>query len=227
MSFYHLSDSGYVRRFLIFIALFCGLSAASQTENTRPMWGIRAALDLNIPGKWYTPAGNFTMYRPGLGGNIGAVYNVYLGRGFYLEPGLLFYYDRYSYKDLILSDINGETESDPVLYKAGIRIPVVVGFSFNISENFLMSVYTGPEMSYAFTGDVVLKNANLDDIGVVGPFGENGYHRRVDCAWKVGFGFPSGMWFVSLDAAIGMSDLIATGVSFRENRCTLGVTRYF
>ena len=217
--------------FLIPAIISCiTLSASAQNDvaDTRPMWGIKAAFDVNIPGKWHGDAGSVSMFRHGFGATFGAVYNIYLGKSFYIEPGASLFYDSYSYKNLVISgDAGNIIEEDPSLYKLGIRIPVVVGYSFSISDNFAMLVYTGPELSYAFTGDIKIKDSELQHSSDISLFGEYGTQRRVDCAWKVGVGFPVNQWLVSIEAAIGMTDLLKSGMSFRENRCSVALTRYF
>lgn len=217
---------------MVSLALLAGHASAfaqSEEENSRPLWGVRAALDINLPGKWHGDAGSVKMFRHGFGGTLGAVCNVYLGKGFYLEPGVSLFYDTYSYYDLTLGadpDDMSTTVSDPPIYKIGLRIPVVAGYTFDISDRFSMAVYTGPELSYAFAGGI-RHTDNIPDAAPLSPFGKEGGQRRVDCAWKVGIGFPFSSWMFSVDAAFGMTDLLKSDMSFRENRVTLGLTRYF
>ena len=45
-------------------------------------------------------------------------------------------------------------------------------------------------------------------------------------AWKVGVGFPIDNMMVGVDAAIGMTDLLRTPMSFRENRVSVSFTYY-
>lgn len=227
----------YKMKRLLTIALLavfcCGLDVAAQDvaddgDDTRPMWGIRAALDINIPGDFHGDAGNVEMFRHGFGGTLGAVCNIYLGHNFYLEPGASLFYDTYSYKNVVF----GMTESsagcqDPGIYKFGLRIPVVAGYSFNVTDQFAMSVFTGPELSYALAGDIKIKNREELDLEDIHLFGKYAHQRRVDCAWKVGVGFPVDEWFVSVEGVFGLTNLNRIDMSFRENRCAIALTRYF
>ena len=225
-----------MKRFITFAllaAVLCtGPGAAAQdeadVEDTRPMWGIKAALDINLPGKYHSAAGSVTMFRHGFGGTLGAVYNIYLGHNFYLEPGASLFYDTYSYKGIVFGSYEGlPGESDPGLYKFGIRIPVVAGYSFNVTDRFAMSVFTGPELSYALAGDIKFKDREALDLNDLHLFGKNGPQRRADCAWKVGVGFPMDGWFVSVEGAFGLTNLNRLGTTFHENRCTIALSRYF
>lgn len=216
-----------MKRHFIIALLVCVVGilnghAEEEEMNRAPMFGIKAAFDVNIPDYWHADGGSVKMYRNGKGFTLGGVYNVYLGKGFYVEPGVSFFYDSYSYYDLKISDKDIET---PSLYKTGVRIPVVAGYSFNLSENFSMSVYTGPEFNWAMGGKIKVKNRDL-----VGDFPDSlfgNFQRRVDCAWKIGVGFPYNGFLISVDGEIGVTDLMKNpDISFRENRVTIGLTYY-
>lgn len=216
-----------MKRHLIIALLVCVVGilnghAEEEETNRAPMFGIKAAFDVNIPGDWHNDGGSVKMYRNGKGFTLGGVCNVYLGKGFYVEPGVSFFYDSYSYCDLKISDKDIET---PSLYKTGLRIPAVVGYSFNLSESFSMSVYTGPEFNWAMGGKIRVKNRDL-----VGDFPDSlfgNFQRRVDCAWKFGIGVPYNGFLISIGASIGMTDLMKNpDISFRENRVTIGLTYY-
>ena len=167
------------------------------------------------------------MFNQGYGVTAGAVCNIFLGHGFYLEPGASLFYDSYSYHNLVIGDEAGiTTTTDPSLYKMGLRIPVVVGYTFGIADKVSMSVYTGPEVSYAFAGKVRIDESIDDDFRPDLLFGPDG-QRRLDCAWKVGVGVPYNNIFISIDAAIGITDLLKTGMSFRENRVSVAASYYF
>ncbi len=218
-----------MKRHLI-IALLVSLvgvfSAKAQTEDTdtKPMFGIKAAFDINIPGNWNVSDGSVKMFRQGKGFTLGGVYNIYLGKGFYVEPGLSYFYDSYSYYEMKITDSAGNVVSeDPSLYKTGLRLPVVAGYSFGLTDNYSMSVFTGPEFSWAIDGKIRVKHK--------GEFPDklfDGAQRRVDCAWKIGLGIPYNGFFISMDAAIGLTDLMKNpDLSFRENRVAVALTYYF
>ncbi|MDE7125773.1 MAG: hypothetical protein K2O12_04765, partial [Muribaculaceae bacterium] len=135
-------------------AVFAEAQIIENGENN-PMWGVRAAFDVNLPGKVRSNIIDDRMFRTGTGGTAGAVCNIYLGSRFYIEPAVSLFYDTYSYDNLIIAD-NDYEESNPSVYKIGIRIPVVVGYSIGISDRLSVAPFTGPELSYAFAGDIKL-----------------------------------------------------------------------
>lgn len=218
-----------MKRFLLATALLaavCSIQAQAQEEvNTAPIFGIKVQADCNLPGKWHYDSGSVKMYRHGWGASVGGVCNIYLGRGFYLEPGVSLYFDKYSYYNLLATDDSGQiVQTDPSLHKFGIRIPVVVGYNIPVSQRFNLCVFTGPELNYAFAGDIDLND--MDKEGM--PNSPFDYQRRVDCAWQIGIGVPARNFLFSITGSIGMTDLVKSeGVSFRENRLSVGLTYYF
>lgn len=214
----------------IFIILLAAVAAKAQiVENGEgnPIWGVKAAFDTNLPGKVHSNVFNEKMFRAGTGGAVGAVCNIYLGKNFYLEPGLSLYYDTYSYKDLIIAGEDLYEEYNPTVYKAGLRLPIVVGYSIGISDQLSIAPFTGPELSYAFAGDIKIHDKDRIDANDVSLFGNPGYQRHVDCGWKIGLAFFSGMWSFNIDGTIGMTNLMTNGMKFRESRGTVSITRYF
>lgn len=199
--------------------------SADTVSDTQPMWGIRVAIDANIPGKWRGNGRSIKMYKPGAGIVVGGVYNVYMGRNLYFEPGLSAFYDTYSYDDLTVLGNDGVVDSDPSVYKLGVRVPLTVGYVFSIGGNVDMSVFTGPELSYAFGGKVKVGDKELLQNIDTTLFGADG-QRRFDCAWKVGVGVPVNAFTVSVEAAFGLTDMLRTPMSYKEYRVSVGVTYY-
>ncbi|MDE6295734.1 MAG: PorT family protein [Muribaculaceae bacterium] len=190
-------------------------------------WGIKASIDAELSTKWHGKGGSITMYRPGVGFSIGGVSNIYLGKSFYFEPSLSIAYSQYRYKDVGFADADGLTwEWDPKIYKWNLQLPLIVGYSIDISDSFALNIFTGPQLRYAFAGKIVFKNKEIAEAN-------NEYsdlwmeQRRFDLSWKIGLGVPVNNFVISLEADLGITDLIKSEVAFRENRLGLGITYYF
>lgn len=212
---------------MLLIGIISVAEAYSQTDGyKRVTFGIKASADIELPGKWKGDDNySLTMYRPGYGFTAGGVCNIYLGSNVYLEPGLSLFYEDYSYKDLIITNEFGDdVQKDPGLYKLGVRVPLVVGSVFNISDRLGLSIFTGPVLSYAFAGKIDI-DSNVDGLDDLDLFRGQ---RRFDCAWKIGVGLPFDNFMLSVEAEFGVTDLLkAKDLSFRENRVSLGLTYYF
>lgn len=194
--------------------------------DTRPIFGVKAGFDINIPSDWHTSSGHIDMYEHGYGVTLGAVCNIYLGKSFYLEPGVSLFYDQYVYKDVVLAQGHGELiTADPKVNKYGVRVPIVAGFAFAVNDQFSFSLFTGPEFNYVFSGKYSLPKKYADYEFPSDPFESE---RRFDCAWKIGVTVPLSYFHIGIDTALGITDLMKSpGISFRENRVTVSVTYYF
>lgn len=214
-----------MKKALVILSLFlASLSAYSQD------WGIRAAFDINIPSKLggRLNGEKLDLFRVGYGGTLGAVYTHWFNDKIFLEPGASIFYDTYAYKDLLIMDEPEKIiDEEPSIYKVGLRIPLVVGYSYYLTDNLPMRVYTGPELSYAFAGGIHMKNKQLLDDFDMSLFGKNGFMNHVDCAWKFGIGAEFDIATVCFDVAIGMTDLYKDHLTLRENRVAISVLRYF
>lgn len=213
---------------ILMLAFFTGKAFG---ENNRVLWGVKASIGAELPGKWHVNGEKVSMYSPGVGFSIGAVSNIYLARNFYFEPGVSLFFSKYKYKDLIImGDASNEFEyeSDPGLHKWGLQIPLVVGYTIGSPERFQMNIYTGPELRYAFAGSIDLKNKYVEDYinDTFDLWSING-HRRFDLAWRVGIGFPVGNFDIAFEADFGVTDLMKNVISYRENRLGLAITYFF
>ncbi len=212
------------KAFIVLSLLLAYLSSWAQE------WGIRAAFDINIPSKLggRLNGEKLDLFKTGFGGTLGAVYKHWFNDYIFLEPGASIFYDSYAYKDILVDgNPNYLEELDASIYKVGLRIPLVVGYSYYLVGDLPMRVYTGPELSYAFAGGTHVKNKSVKDDFDTTIFGKNGFMNRVDCAWKIGIGAEFDIATVCFDVAIGMTDLYKDHLTLRENRVTISVLRYF
>lgn len=218
-----------MKKLLIIIALILSsFSLYAQYGNNH--WGIQASFDINIPSKLggRLDGEKIDLFRMGYGGSVGAVYSHWFNDVVFLEPGVSLFYDTYSYKNLIIGDgMTNKTESDPSLYKLGVRIPLVVGYSYYLLDTLPMRVYTGPELSYSFAGQVRIKNKSLLEDFDTNLYGKNGFMHPFDFAWKIGIGLDLDLGTVGIDAAFGITDIYKGHLAMRDNRVKIHVTHFF
>lgn len=211
----------------ILLALIIMLSLAASAQDKPVNWGIKAAVGVELPGKWHSDGHAVTMYRPGVGFSIGGVCNIFLGRSFYFEPGLALGYSQYRYKDLGFSGPEDLIlETDPKIYKWSLQMPLVVGYTIDFSSNFALNLFTGPQLRYAFAGKIAFKNSILNEDPSEYTNLWNG-QRRLDLAWKIGLGIPLRTIHLALEADLGLTNLQKTTFTHRESRLALTATHYF
>ena len=211
--------------FIICIVLCCFPLNIKANENNKILWGLKATVDVEIPGKWRSENTSVTMYKPGAGFTIGGISNIYLGKNFYFEPGVSFFYSQYRCDYSIGTDLVNMIKN-PKIYKLGIEVPLVFGYTIDFSEKFAMDVFTGPQLRYALGGEMVIKDQEIkEEFGATVDLWE--IQRRLDCSWKIGIGFPMNQFTLSFEADLGITNLLKHEISFRENRVGLGLAYYF
>ena len=190
---------------LSFLALTpAAISAQQYSDPVRMGWGIRANIDINVPGHFRTNGESLKRS------------SSFIGQQY-------IFYDTYRYDNIVISaEPSGDKSTvDPAVRKLGIRIPLHFGYNLDFWEKAAVAFYTGPQFDYSFYGNV----STPDDIDwgephsgdLFGPYNQ----RRFDIAWKVGLGLPMNHWYVGLEAAFGLLDLMRTDVTFHENRVSL------
>lgn len=216
------------RKLRIFIigVILCSFNLnVIANDKNKVIWGLKATVDLELPGKWHADNNSVKMYNPGAGFTIGGVSNIYLGKNFYFEPGVSFFYSQYRCDYSIGTDLVNMVKN-PKLYKLGIQVPLVFGYTIDFSDKIVMDVFTGPQLRYALGGEIVIKNQEIkEQFGSTVDLWEA--QRRFDCSWKIGIGFPMNQFTLSLEADLGITNLLKHEINFRENRLGLGFTYYF
>lgn len=207
--------------------LFGQASAQSvivDNPDNRAYWGIRADVDVVLPGKWHPKYGSepIKMFSNGIGFSIGGVYNIPLVANLYVEPGVSLFYDTYRFDDLTVVGDDDYTEKNPAVKKFGLRVPVMIGYHFDLWENGGISVFTGPELSVGLSGKIGVHNKELFGDDFPTNLYSDGFQRRTDCAWKVGVGVPVGQFLIGVEGAFGLVDLKkGNGITYHENRAAL------
>lgn len=221
-----------MRRFLLTAslatAIFTTAPAASpifDNPDNAPFWGIRAGADIAIPGDWKAGIGAMNMYDGKTGGFIGAVYQHPLVANLYIEPGLQFYYDTYRYDLVVMEDSEAVIE-DPKVSKIGLRIPLNVGFRFDVSDRLGIAPFTGPEFNWGFGGKVHL-SGNYDDelLSNTNPYSNIWGWHHCNLLWNFGVSFDIDYkWSFILSGAIGITDhLKFDNISWRDNRFSISL----
>lgn len=215
------------------IILFIGNAFAQNDSvsisNKRVIWGIKANLSAELPSKWKDAGSSSKMFNSGFGASIGGLANIALGNNFYFEPEVGLFYEAYTYNNVEEVAPNSPyVNIGPDIQKLGVRIPVNFGYFINISDKWAIDVYTGPQLSYAFYGHAksnekdLLPSREMLDV-FKGKYGQS----RFDLGWNIGVGFPVDHFVISLEADLGITNMMRHYGTMRENRLSLGIGYYF
>lgn len=206
--------------FITAIMAIASLSAISQTTNEKPegYWGIRASIDVTVPGDLTSGKVAADVFSSGGGFSAGAVYNAPLNRHFYIEPGAQLYYKATCIDgDLLPNGMSGSFR------EFGLRIPVMVGYRFYF-EKCNLAIFAGPEFTIGISGreHASYKSGSTKASESVNMY-DDGFNR-FDIPIRIGAGVNYKKWFYNLSFAIGTCNLCSEeGLSWRNNLMSFGV----
>ncbi|MDE6528975.1 MAG: PorT family protein [Muribaculaceae bacterium] len=198
-----------------------------DNPENRTYLGVRVGLDISSAangGGYYSNMAGFS---------AGAVYNIPLWRNLYFEPGLSVFYNPFgtnswsSYQvsvpviengaPVIGADGNPVTMESEVRYQIdgsirnfGFRMPLIVGYHFDFTEDVKVHVYTGPQLNLS-----LLARYHRESVAVpeaVAPaesfslFGTNGF-KHFDLQWNFGVGLSYQTYYVGLSGSWGITDM--------------------
>lgn len=196
-----------------------------DNPENKAYFGVRAGLDISSAANgegWYSN-------QPGF--NVGAVYHIPLLANFYFEPGLSLFYNTfgtnrtmlYESDDPFIDAVTGEPAIDAdgnIVYKKfpyqidgsmrnlGFRVPLILGFHFDLAEDVKVSVYTGPQFNAS-----LMARYHQNEVRVRGEeepafgyslFGTKGF-KHFDMQWNLGVGFTYQQYYIGLHGALGMT----------------------
>ena len=198
-----------------------GASAASSylfdNPENRVYFGARASIDIT------SAANGGGLYSNAPGFSVGAVYNIPMFMNLYFEPGLSLFYNTLStshWSSFATGEIDPAT-GDPVIVpyqidgsirNFGFRIPLLVGYHFDFTEDIKVNVFTGPQLNLS-----LVSRYHQNEVRVPGEeqpssstslFGTNGF-KHFDLQWKFGVGVSYQRYYMDLSGAWGMTKIMS------------------
>lgn len=188
-------------------------------------FGIRVAGEVTCPGDFKVGNMGLGMFSNGGGIEFGAVYNVPVVANFYVEPGLKFFYNSTPVDKDLLKTIESEVPVESMsMRRFGLRVPVMLGYHFDLTDDFKVSVFTGPELEVGLSGKEHMKVYGESTSESM--YGDEGGFRRADLLWDFGAGVSYQQFYFGVSGGIGMLNMADLGdnLKWRENRVsfTLG-----
>lgn len=209
------------------IVAFAEDSESIMLPSDRNHLTVTVAYDASIPGNWKLANGSFKMFKPGSGISVGADYMLLFGKNFFFEPGARFYINNYTYNNITIGDGTPEEPSkmyDPPVRKIGFRIPLTVGYKFDIFKKGSLLLSTGPE---PIIGLSARTKVDEDQTEIFEEDMYKGLMRRFDIAWDIRAAVIINRFRVDLTGAFGLLDLIKTDAKMHEYRISIGLGYIF
>lgn len=199
-------------------------ASVMQKETDSPTFGVKAQWNLNSPTTSYNEP--VSVYTSGSGFSAGAFYTIPVYRGLYVEPEVSAFYNTVIIDSDILQALFTDQKVPPQgsLRNVGLRIPVNIGYRFNLTDDMALSLFTGPQLNVGLMlnryVNATKRNIDLYDQG----------WRRIDAQWTFGARFYyADNWMAEITGGVGMTDLLGKSIPghFHRNTFAVGVGYIF
>lgn len=210
------------RHIILLITIAAAAFAGIAQDNRSITFGARLGMDITFP------TGNSNIYKTGSGFSAGAVAAIPLPDMFFVEPGLMFSYTSMTAKDLVSFDDKYYYQGAANIYS--LRVPVNVGYTFALSDNASMSIFTGPyinlnvsarqHLAPNFSNPVPVpdRTVNLFDHG----------WRHAEGGWSIGLSTVfAEHYFVGITGGVDFTPLASYGdndIKIRIHRASASIT---
>lgn len=183
--------------------------------------GARLSLDVSAPSSQHAFSYR-DVFGNSAGMSLGFVVNTPIVWNLYLEPGLSIYYNTISQNSfengqmLPGSDISLKRSGSLRLW--GARIPIMVGYRFDILNLMSLYAYTGPRFSYTFSGrwNQKLNGGTSQNTNMYA--GDLGLFNRFDAQWSFGVGASFSHYYIGVLGNIGMSEVLKGTWQDKKNK---------
>lgn len=185
-----------------------------DNKDNHSYFGVRLSYELSAPSDvTLTDFANnpkYDIFAPSSGFSVGVIYNKPLWKNLYFEPGLTLYYNTVAYSDSYINDsfnyIDGgvfeKTESASIR-SFGFRIPLNVGYHFDVLPSLQISLFTGPELTLGLTA----KQWKTFKSGSEVTNAYDGVANRFDIKWRFGVGAQFlDHYYAAISGAAGLCD---------------------
>lgn len=181
-------------------------------------FGVRLSFDVTHPSGANDGINN------GSGFTLTGVYNLPISHNAFIEPGVGVFYNTmgvkpFEYKDALF---------DGSVRNFGIRVPLHIGYRFEMFDNFELAGFTGPWFNINCSTKAHIEPVNNLPIEITSPsMFDYGWHR-FDAQW--GFGISATynkQYYLAISGGVGMSAMATfdhNGQKDRLRRNTVSIT---
>ena len=201
-----------------------------NNPSNHPFWGIRASLDVSCPTNVTYKDEGFketeSLFKNGVGFSVGAIYHLPIVANFYFEPGLSFFYNTWANKDLgELDEEDIDVVKNNSYRQTGLRIPLNFGYHFDFTDDFKVSIFTGPQLQVGLSCDqyFTAKAGNLEYHVAPSMYsGDDGFNR-FNASWNVGVGFTYQHVYLGVTSSLEMTNMIRSDEDFTGRMNTVSI----
>ncbi len=207
------------------LAAFAVTGASAQrivnNPDNKPFWGVRASLDITCPTdvtyKYKSSKEKMDLMDNGCGFSVGAVYNLPIVANFYFEPGVSFFYNTWKWNDKgYFDDLDGIDLKHNSIRQSGLRIPLNLGYHFDFTDDFKVSIFTGPQLEVGFhcdsyvTAEAKVGGTTLESHEAYSLYKDNDGTKfnRFNVDWNIGVGFTYQKFYLGVTGSLGLTNML-------------------
>lgn len=214
--------------FALTLCCISGNELSAFGEEQQNQFSVRVAGDLLRPGD--SPG---DIYDGDFGANISFAYQIQLNNNLYLEPAVIYYFNRFGPSRYMKQGLK-ESQVYAKGMQTGLRLPVHVGWNFYGSRKSRWSIALGPMICVPLAGKVwglkTKSGGKLPEIGSSNLYSPNSifYQKRLDLALNLHLGYHWGDYEVYASNSKGLLNLAPKSRSgeldfLDQNNLCLGV----
>ncbi len=207
----------FVSILIAFSTLAAGAQDMFNDPQNQSQLGLRLNYDLTCPTEvtFENNPGRLNTYGNGSGFSIEAFYSIPLWKNLYFEPAAALFYNTMSINETITEHalLSGSTR------QFGMRIPLNIGYRFDLLEWLSISVFTGPEIDLALYNRAHFNENNLSYVG------NSKKLNATDIKWRFGVGATFNKRYqLAISGAAGICDMCAETLVVADTNSELNTT---
>lgn len=185
------------------ILLAASIQAAAQVNpldnpNNKSHLGVRAGLDVTS----LQSASN--LFETRIGFQAGVVYDMPIWKNLFFEPGVSVFYNGAGIKDVVY--IPDYALKGGSIKNWGLRIPMNLGYRFDLTPNIGVVFLTGPQLNLNLSSKYSFTSQLPDDFDI--------HFKSFDMGWNFGVGFLYKRVWLGINGLVGITHYIEKEADF-------------
>ncbi|MBK5722647.1 PorT family protein [Dysgonomonas sp. Marseille-P4677] len=167
------------RLFLILLISSVGIGAKAQiypTNEKRVTLQLRGGLNISNVTAWDNHYDSYDNATPKIGFNLGGILDISLGKGIYLQPGLMLTSKGAKVDDVPIRDQTADATMNAIY----LQVPVYVGYKFAFSNGNNIGVSAGPYFAYGVAGKTSFSERYYSGMTSIDTFNDSNLWNRPD-----------------------------------------------
>lgn len=194
------------------------------TDEKKVTIQVRGGMNISNLNAWDNEYDSYDDATPKVGFNIGGIVDISLGKGLYLQPGLMLT-SKGAKVDRIAREDNYIDAKMNAVY---LQLPLYVGYKFTFSNGYNLGLSAGPYFAYGIAGKTTLTQRGYSGDLSENTFQDNGLWNRPDIGMGIEaqFELKRLVFLIGADAGfarVWKREMLTHDVGVRNNNAYISV----